>query len=273
MLAKLSKTFTGSASRRNVSEAWHPHLGEIGGKSLAEILPFFPETAPRFTIALMTSERTGSEWLCEIMGNTGVLDRPSEYLNTHWMRRFVADYPDDAMAQVALAKRFGLTANGCVSIKLHPWHYDRLPEDAEFSSLFPDPCFVLLSREDHLGQAISLVRARQTEKFHSVTRQTRQPVYDTGQISAALDEVVISQARWNKFFSRNGIRPLKLSYESFTADPGAALRQIAKFTGVPMPSRFGRVKSRLGVQRDGTSQEWRERFLNEKRSLRYLDKI
>lgn len=262
-----------SGAKAEAAETWHPHLGDVGGRPLNDVVPLFQSVPPRFTVILATSERTGSEWLCEIMGATGVLGRPSEYLNGFWMRRFIPDYPDDALQQVALARRFGVTANGCLAIKMHPWHFDRLPKDAVFTEFFPNPKFVFLTREDHLGQAISLVRARQTEKFRSITSETRQPEYNPQQISAALDEVVISQARWSKFFSRNGIQPLRLTYETFVSAPSAALEKIAKFAGVALPFRRCQVQARLGVQRDELNNAWRERFLSENRSLDFLDRF
>ncbi|MGE4481305.1 Stf0 family sulfotransferase [Acidocella sp.] len=270
MLKRLRGMFTRGESQP-AGTTWHPHLGGIGGQTLADVLPLFPGAVPRRSIVLATSERTGSEWLCEIMGGTGVMGRPSEYLNTYWMRRFIPDYPEDVPSQIALARRFGVTANGCLAIKMHPWHFDRLPGDAVFSSFFPDPRFVFLTREDHLGQAISLVRARQTEKFHSITSETRPAEYDARQIEDALGEVIVSQARWSKFFSRNGIQPLRLSYEDFAEKPEETLKRIAAFAGVSIPFARHGIRARLSVQRDGTSHAWRERFLSEKRDLNRLD--
>ncbi len=204
------------------------------------------------------------------MGQTTVLGRPSEYLNTPWMRRFIPDYPDDITRQIDIAKRLGTTTNGCFALKLHPWHFDRLASAFDLSDL-PNPKFIFLDRKDTLGQAISLVRARQTEKFHSFAAQARQPEYDATQIGKALDEVILNKARWTRFFARNSIRPLRLSYEQFSSEPVATLTKIAAFVDVIIPSDIGQIQSRLSVQRDASNLAWRQRFVAEKRSLAFLD--
>jgi LPS sulfotransferase NodH len=206
------------------------------------------------------------------MGQTTVLGRPSEYLNTPWMRRFIPDYPDDLRRQIDIAKRLGTTANGCFALKLHPWHFDRLASAFDLSDL-PNPKFIFVDRKDLLGQAISLVRARQTEKFHSFAAEARLPQYDAAQIDKALDEVILSKARWTRFFARNSIRPLRLSYEQFSSEPVDTLTKIAEFVDVKIPSHIGPIQSRLSVQRDASNLEWRQRFVAEKRSLAFLDQF
>jgi LPS sulfotransferase NodH len=269
-LLTAAPTVVEAESGPGASTSWHPHLGDIGGKCLNDILAQYAQCSSRFTVILATGERTGSEWLCELMGQTTVLGRPSEYLNTPWMRRFIPDYPDDVKTQMDIAKRLGTTANGCCALKLHSWHFDRLASRFDLSDL-PNPKFIFLYRTDLLGQAISLVRARQTEKFHSFVAEARQPEYDAAQIDKALDEVILNKARWTKFFARNGIRPLRLNYEQFSLEPAAALTKIAEFVDVTIPSHIGQVEARLRMQRDASNLEWRQRFVAEKRSLAFLD--
>jgi LPS sulfotransferase NodH len=265
-----AQTFVETESGPGIGASWHPHLGNVGGKCLVDILAQYAQYSSKFTVILATGERTGSEWLCEIMGQTTVLGRPSEYLNTPWMRRFIPDYPDDITRQIDIAKRLGTTTNGCFALKLHPWHFDRLASAFDLSDL-PNPKFIFLDRKDTLGQAISLVRARQTEKFHSFAAQARQPEYDATQIGKALDEVILNKARWTRFFARNSIRPLRLSYEQFSSEPVATLTKIAAFVDVIIPSDIGQIQSRLSVQRDASNLAWRQRFVAEKRSLAFLD--
>jgi trehalose 2-sulfotransferase len=273
-LVSLLNRFFYPEARQDLGDNWHPHLGQVGGKALRELMQAFPPTAqPVTTIILATLERTGSEWLCELMGRTGVLGRPSEYLNTHWMRKFVSDYPEDVQEQAELAKQLGVTSNGCLSVKLHPWHFDRLSAETKLSEVFPNPKFVFIVREDCLGQAISLVRARQTEKFHSYTKEARTPEFDSGEIYKTLSEITTGQARWNTFFFRNGLNPLRLTYEDLNRDPGKVLSEIGRYAGIKIPTKSAKEKTGLRVQRDGLSGEWRRRFLAETKNIDLLDHL
>jgi len=91
---------------------WHPHFGRIAGTDLASWLDAYADAGPPDrSLVLATDERTGSEWLCQLLGATGRLG-PSEYLITDWMRRFIPDYPADVAAQVAIAHRSALQRTG-----------------------------------------------------------------------------------------------------------------------------------------------------------------
>ena len=128
---------------------WHPQLGIIAGRTLDSwIAQLAPAPAPSISIILASEERTGSEWLCQLMANTGVLGRPAEYFNPWWMRRFIPDYPDDAAAQIAIAHRVGTTPNGCVAIKLHAHQFDRISSQVSLADAFPRMRFVRLTRRN-----------------------------------------------------------------------------------------------------------------------------
>jgi LPS sulfotransferase NodH len=256
------------------SQDWHPHFGAVSGINLAEWLAAQPPAPePRQTVVVASEERTGSEWLCRMMQLTGRLGRPSEYLNTTWNRRFIHDYPDTVAAQIAIARRAGTTPNGCLSIKLHAWHFDKLEQEANFSDYFPKPVFVRLSRRDLLGQAISLVRARQTRSYHQHIPQQQSARYDAVAVQAALVEIATNRARWEVFFARNNLRPLCLEYEELARRPRRHLREIAKLAGEVLPFRLLSSGARLGVQRDAATELWREKFLCDCQGLNRLDRI
>lgn len=252
--------------------AWHPHFGSVGGSTLQEWLAAHPEPVrPSRAIALATEERTGSEYLCQLLAATGCLGRPSEYLNTYWMRRFIPDYPDEVEAQIAIAHRVGTTPNGCFAMKMHAVHLDRLLGAVRLTTAFPNPIFVRLFRRDLLGQAISLYRARQANQYHAHVLAEREARFDAEAIRGALIELVRGRARWELYIARNGLRPLAIAYEDMVANPDATIRAIARHAGLDaVPADVDRP---LQVQRDDTSEAWRERFLTECGDLDVLKTI
>jgi trehalose 2-sulfotransferase len=247
---------------------WHPHFGNIAGTDLATWLAGYPDQgAPERSIVLATDERTGSEWLCQLLGASGRLGRPSEYLNTSWMRRYIRDYPDDVPAQVAIAHRVGTTANRCFAMKIHPWHLDRLLERSTVSGTFPSAHFVRLTRRDLLGQAISLYRAQQTGRYHAHIPPERAVDFDADAIERMVQVLALNRARWEMYFARTGIRPLMLSYEDLRADPHCVVRQIAEYVGERVKRRDVTAAQPIGQQADSISAEWRERFVRARGSV------
>lgn len=248
---------------------WHPHFGDICGLCFEDWLAQFPDQPEiRRSLLLITEERSGSEWLCQMLGETGKLGRPSEYLNAAWMRQFIHDYPEDVAEQVTVIKRVGTTQNGILAVKLHSWHMERLLHFGRLTTAFPMPVFVRLTRRDKLGQAISLVRARQTMAFHAHWDKSAAEHYDPTAIHEVLKGLIALSGRWTAYFSRNGVEPLHLDYEDLQRDPQAALRKIAWRAGVALPDAdLERKAPALSIQRDEVSLEWRARFVAEMGNL------
>ena len=252
----------------------HPHFNAVTGSDLASWLATQPPAPePQRTIIISSEERTGSEWLCQMMQMTGRLGRPSEYLNAAWVRRFIHDYPEDVSSQIIIARHIGTTPNGCLSIKLHSWHFDKLAQEIKFADCFPAPIFIRLSRKDLLGQAISLVRARQTQAFHKQSPQHQSAQYDAAALQAAMVEIASNRARWELFFARNGLRPLCIEYEELSRRPRHVLRKIAKLAGEVLPFGLMSFSGGLSVQRDVLTESWRSKFISERHGLNQLDRI
>ena len=261
-----------SFERSEIAKPWHPHFGDIASSTVKGWLSPIPgHCQPERSLVLATTERSGSEWLCQLMGGTSKLGKPSEYFNTAWMHRFISDYPQDVASQVAIAHRVGTTENGVFSAKLHPWHFDRLSGRVSFASVFPDPQFIHLIRRDRLAQAISLYRARYTGQYHSFTSAQADPVYDAAAIADAITELETGEMRWSIFFAKNGISPLIVAYEDLLKSPSQMIRLIAKFAGVRLTWPLRLEKTKLSIQRDATTREWTSRFRSEFAGLDQLD--
>ena len=83
-----------------------------------------------------------------------------------------------------------------------------------------------------LGQALSLVRARQTLQWRSSQDVAGEPTYDALAINNQLGAIAGQEARWRLYFARNGIVPLRLEYEDLVADPQRAVSAIAALMGL-----------------------------------------
>ena len=252
---------------------WHPHFGDLRNfEKTIDWCAQFVEQTPRCSIVLATDERTGSEWLCQMIGAAGNVGRPSEYLNEYWMRKFLPDYPSEVREQVRIARLVGTTSSGVFSMKLHPWHFEKLSRASmRLTEVFPAPVFVRLYRQDLLGQTISLVRARQTDAFHSISTEAGPAIFDADLIEKTMNDLARNRQRWTRFIARNDLKVLSISYEELVHAPQAALSAIGALVSEQINFDGLSLDRPLAIQRDAETLNWRERFVAERGLLDYLD--
>ncbi len=222
--------------------------------------------------AVCTLQRSGSNLLCQLLASTGVLGVPREYFNTAGCRmNGLRDYPDDPGEQLDCVRRLGATPNGVYGLKVFPWQFDRAAANG-WAARLPNLTFIALRREDLLGQAISLARARQTGQWRSTTPAEGDASFDPQLISACLLYLAHGEARWRAFFARNDMAVLRLVYETFIQDPQATVDEVAARVGVDA-AKVDASKLTMSRQRDEQSSQWRERFLREAADRTHLDLI
>ncbi len=154
----------------------------------------------------------------------------------------------------------GSSANGVYGLKAFAEGLDAL-ESAGWTNRLPGLYWVYLHRADLLGQAISLVIAKQTGQWRSNARSHETPHYDARAIAAELAALARDGARWRTYFAQRGLQPLELTYEALSADPQAAAESVAALMSLGVPVTIDPARVDVAVQRDGVSREWRARFL------------
>jgi LPS sulfotransferase NodH len=215
---------------------------------------------------ICSEHRSGSTLLCEYLRSTGSLGNPDEFFRfTEDSIRLERD--PDLLAQIV---KTASTPNGIYGLKVFSQQFDSTMK-ARWVERLPELRFIHLEREDLLGQAISLVKARQTQQFTADELAVRQPAYDKKALDRALHRISEGQMRWRRYFARNGIEPLRLTYEDLIAAPVQAVAGVVKLLGLPSDICISPKDPGLRVQRDSSSDLWRQAYLNEARDLTYLD--
>lgn len=212
--------------------------------------------------AICTTGRSGSNFLSQILTSTNSLGRPLEYFNGEGRRQHDwPDYPDHPDLQLAAVLN-GRTANGVYGLKLFPRQFLGIQE-ARWTERLPALSFVLLEREDLLGQALSWARALQTGQYRSTSAKAGSAAYDRALIARQLAELAREQARWRLWFARTGIQPLRLLYEQIVLHPAEAASAVAALVGVEEPVRIDPSAVDVRIQRDEETEAWRRRFVAE----------
>lgn len=199
--------------------------------------------------------------------STGVLGYPFEYFSRGGCLREMLANPTRGVANLL---SHGATPNGVYGAKLFSDQFDLLSPTGWITQL-PGLHFVHLERADLLGQAISLLRAIQSLQFVSSQPAAAAPRYDARAIARLIRELAANQARWRSYFARNGIEPLRLTYEDVAADPQAAASAVGRLLGLEEEPRVDLSRVSPEIQRDAVTQAWRERFLAEAGDLSRLD--
>lgn len=216
--------------------------------------------------AICGEPRSGSTFLAHALHSTGMLGAPYEYF---FDRKRVRAIRSDPSRMASLLEEAS-TANGVYGIKLFSAHVDHA-RGLAWTKLLPGLHYVHLEREDLLGQAISLAKALQSGRYKADDPARSPPRYDRRLIADCLARIAYGRARWDCYFARNGIAPLRLTYEQAVGDVQAAAEAVARHIGLDERPTVDKERGAQERQRDGESEEWRRRFIADAGDRDYLD--
>lgn len=132
---------------------------------------------------------------------------------------------------------------------------------------YPDVRWVLIERSDLVAQAVSLYFAGQSKQWRSdqPAGVEFEAVYDFERIRLQVQILSQRYVAMRTFCAVFGIKPYRIVYEDFAADPLAGAEALAAHLGVANAEiDTGKVSTRQ--QRGDRNAEFRERFLREYRA-------
>jgi LPS sulfotransferase NodH len=200
---------------------------------------------------ICSTQRSGSTLLADTLELAGV-GRPGEFF------QMTGKAVDDMLASARNS-----AANGYLGVKMHYYQLVAHDLDRSLPSLFPDARYIGLTRRNVLRQAISLVRARQTDAWTSLRQAVREPIFDWQAIDACVREIVMEVEGWERFYRLHAIRPLRVLYEELEEDFVGTFKRVLAFLG--MDARV--VPPRLKRQADAITEEWVRRRVDQEHSL------
>lgn len=207
---------------------------------------------------ILTTGRSGSSWLCQLLTSTRCLGNPKEYLNPSNFNdeKMMFDYPwltlKNRELLDAIMKNTS-TLNGVVGIKSNLQY---LINSGILRTYQAPIKYVYLTRKDKIGQAISLERAFKSQKWCLYKNES---VLDDNlglDINRILSQMLYIKNEEDKIleFLKNK-NYLEIAYEDLLENELKTVGEIAKFIGVN--KEFEKLESNVVPQRDQKTEEWR----------------
>lgn len=146
-----------------------------------------------------------------------------------------------------------------------------LPEHLE--RLFPHLRYVWVTRRDKICQAVSLVKARQSAEWKSMSASAQRSArldYSFHVVDVALRRIVQEECAWEEYFRHAGITPITVVYEDLTRNYECTVRRLLEDLEISLPTEYAFPAPRLHKQADAVSEEWVERYKQDARTSRTM---
>jgi LPS sulfotransferase NodH len=222
-------------------------------------------------VLILSEARSGSSWLCSL-ARQARLGNPKEWLNRD--ASFIDPYQTPWGDHFPQIMEKASADNGCFAIKIFPHQLHRInhaykTDFIQYVKARHPINFVVLTRRDRLGQAISLTRSFQTNRWKSTEEAKGKAFYDFDMICRAYFMIGQSYDFWQSYLDITGEQAKHFVYEDLMDDPSPFLNHMADCLGQARPAAL--PPTDLKIQRDDTTQHWREQFLEEIKTKPFLD--
>jgi len=245
----------------------------------------------RKTLLICSIPRSGTSLFCSYLTQTGLASQPGEWLGKSnelaWKRREGLSPEMPVVDYLRALQEQKRSENGVFSLKVMWFHLipflkrvrDENPHwaacpDRELFETILGPChFIHIVRADTVAFGVSLYLARLTHRwrsFGSLESYIHPPVaYAHQPIRQLIDSNC--QSRWPRFFQKNRIAPLELTFEEITrGEPDALVRKVFSYAEITAPQKPFAFRGKMTTGKTGGSltSKWKARFLEDERLAR-----
>jgi LPS sulfotransferase NodH len=225
---------------------------------------------PRLFYMVSCIARTGSTLLCDALINTGLAGAPMEFFNPGYMHDYFQMWNvQDRQDYYAKLFHKKTSPNGIWGFKANYLQL-RTFQPGEIKSSFPNLRYIFLSRKDKLAQAISELKAEQTQQWHTGVQhllpqyKLKELQYNFKKIKDIIAYFEFEEKQWETYFLDNQIMPLRITYEDLVASYDETIKKVLRFLEVNLPESFVvQAPKQFKKLADSVSQEWTERYNSE----------
>jgi LPS sulfotransferase NodH len=242
-------------------------IAETGAKTLD-----WDNYGIRSPYIIFITGRCGSTLLTHLIRDTRLAGNPTEHFNIDWVKKFSpitsADFLERAIREAS--------NNGFFGFEIDWIHLRFLDPFLDFTSTFSAETtkFFYMTRRDILAQALSYASAKATGIWQNysattdsnVSRPTAAQALDDQAVWREIMLILESEMRFEQFFKRNRIKPIRIDYEMLIASKRDVLGLVLLNIGCDIESIAAKtdkmVDKTLKIPRDQFvfSLTFRERY-------------
>ena len=189
---------------------------------------------------------------------------PHEYFNEEHMRELKSNWnANNLIEYINCLKEKRTDNNGVLGINAHFYQMRKvfISSNLEFEDYFPNPKYIYISRKNHLEQAISFIRAMQTNRWISTEDEQQPSQFNFEQIEYRLEQIRTEERSWEEYFSQKNISPYRIIYEEFSENYKMILRQVLQFLEIKIPLNLEIPQPLLKKMRDDITSEWKSTYI------------
>lgn len=217
-------------------------------------------SSPETSYAILTTPRSGSTYLCDLLDSTNIAGRPREHLR--FAAQELALYCNfDYLRLLDNVMQYRTTDNGVFGTKIISHFLFELQQTKpDFKQIFKAiDKFILLIRKDKLAQAVSLVLAQKTAIWHLHTNK-KDPTYQSKLADIKIDRPLLDnverkydfihrqEARLKRMLANHQQEPLEIFYEDILEDAPEQIERILDFLAIARPESY-RTRINSGVKK------------------------
>ena len=216
---------------------------------------------PGQTLFVCFTNRCGSNYLAQLLASTGAFNEAGEFFNAETVLEHALGLGLHSLPAYVAALPSLVPPHKNFAAKAAPDQLVMLADAGILAAVGPRATYLLLERQDTLGQAISRVVATQNRQFtsaHASAVPDSALVYDRTAIDAERAKIAHANAAFYLFFSANGITPVHITYEALLRAPQTVLNDIAERLGLTLQANSSRIT--IARQSGAITAAWRARY-------------
>jgi LPS sulfotransferase NodH len=234
---------------------------------------------PTLSYFICSTPRTGSSLLQDALYDTRIAGKPREYFDEHYEQLWIDRLGITSDADYVEKVRDLTTPNGVFGLKIFWFQLEFLvaklsrihgraePDFDLLDQEFPNLRFIFLTREDKVRQAISWVKAHQTQMWWSIpeapgnrTTPQEEPTFDFAELDLRVRFLTELDSTWLAYFEKRGVEPLRIEYEEFIRSYEPTVFSVLRYLGLSLPEGMSLPKPRMQKQSDEINEEWFRRY-------------
>ena len=242
---------------------------------------------PRLSYTVWFSQRTGSTLLCRALQSTGIAGNPSEWLYHPNRSSLLDKYQLDSYAKLQQHLwQLGTTANGIFGVKtgIFEPHFSNIIDTFRqfpgcdlqsdnrveiWHNALPNCKHIYMTRRNKVRLAVSWWKAIKSAEWHR--KRGKKPrtediknKYNYKAIAHLFAECNMREAAIQDFFDEGSIVPLTIVYEDFILSYEKTIRKIFRYLELDDSGNILIQPPPLERLADNISEEWVQRFRNER---------